>query len=75
VHYSADMLASNSGARAVYHRIEKAAELVCPNEPSFGHLSSPMVIKCRAQAVADAVDKIHNERLAQVHAAASSKSG
>jgi UrcA family protein len=75
VRYSHDMLATDSGARAVYRRIEKAAEQVCPNEPSFARLTSPVVIKCRAQAVADAVNKIHNERLAEVHAAASSKSG
>jgi UrcA family protein len=75
VHYSHDMLATEGGARAVYHRIEKAAEQVCPNEPSFARLTSPVVIKCRAQAIADAVNKIHNERLAEVHAAASSKSG
>lgn len=75
VRYSYDMLASDSGARAVYRRIAKAAEQVCPNEPSFAHLTSPVVIRCRAQAIADAVNKIHNERLAGVHAAASSKSG
>jgi UrcA family protein len=75
VHYSADMLATDSGARAVYRRITKAAEQVCPNAPSFARLTSPVVIKCRTQAIADAVDKIHNQRLAAVHAAASSKSG
>jgi UrcA family protein len=75
VRYSHDMLATDSGARAVYRRIEKAAEQVCPNAPSFARLTSPVVIKCREQAVADAVNKIHNERLAEVHAAASSKSG
>jgi hypothetical protein len=32
------------------------------------------VLKCRQEAIAGAVDKIHNQRLAAVHAAASSKS-
>jgi UrcA family protein len=75
VHYSAGMLATDSGARAVYHRIALAAEQVCPNVSSSTRFTRPVVIECRQQAIADAVDKIHNQRLAAVHAAASSKSG
>jgi UrcA family protein len=73
VRYNHDMLATDSGARAVYRRIARAAEQVCPND--VARLTSPVVIECRQRAIAGAVDKIHNERLAQVHAAASSKSG
>jgi UrcA family protein len=73
VRFSADMLATDSGARALYRRIARAAEQVCPND-SYNLLMSGRVQKCREQAIAGAVDKIHNQRLAAVHAA-SSKSG
>jgi UrcA family protein len=75
VHYSAGMLATDSGARAVYRRIALAAEQVCPNVSSSARFTRPVITECRQQAIADAVNKIHNERLAEVHAAASSKSG
>jgi UrcA family protein len=75
VPYSAGMLATDSGARAVYRRIALAAEQVCPNVSSSARFTRPVVTQCREQAIADAVNKIHNERLAEVHAAASSKSG
>jgi UrcA family protein len=74
VRYSAEMLATDSGARAVYHRIAKAAEQVCPND-SYTLLVGARVLECRKQAIAGAVDKIHNQRLAAVYAAATSKSG
>lgn len=73
VSYSADMLDTDSGARAVYHRIAKAAERVCPNT-SYSLLVHSSVLKCREDAISAAVNKIHNQRLAAVHAAASSKS-
>jgi UrcA family protein len=74
VRFSADMLETDSGARAVYHRIAQAAEQVCPND-SYTLLVGARVLQCREQAIADAVNKIHNQRLAAVHAAAGSKSG
>ena len=73
VRYSPDMLATDSGARALYQRIAKAAETVCPNE-SYSLRINQRVLECRGQAVAAAVSKVHNQRLAAVHAA-SSKSG
>lgn len=73
VRYNADMLATDSGARALYHRIAKAALEVCPNDYSL--LVSKRIVDCRRQAIAAAVDKIHNQRLAAVYAAATSKSG
>jgi UrcA family protein len=72
VSYSADMLDTDGGARAVYHRIAKAAERVCPNT-SYSLLVHSSVQKCREDAISAAVNKIHNQRLAAVHAAASSK--
>jgi UrcA family protein len=73
VRYSADMLATDSGARTVYRRIARAAEQVCPNN-SYSLLVSNRVLECREQAIAGAVNKIHNQRLAALHAA-STKSG
>ncbi len=73
VSYSADMLETDSGAQAVYHRISKAAERVCPNN-SYSLLLNSRVQKCREDAISAAVNKIHNQRLAAVHAAASAKS-
>ncbi len=67
VHYSSDALATDSGARALYHRIARAAEEVCPAADS--HLIPEAVRECRAHAIAGAVDKIHNQRLAAVYAA------
>jgi UrcA family protein len=72
VHYDAAILSTDAGARALYAKISRAAERVCPN--SYSLLAGALVQECRQQAIADAVAKIHNPRLAQVHAAASSKS-
>lgn len=74
VRYNADLLDSDSGARALYHRIAKAAEQVCPNT-SYSPLVNRAIVECRRQAIAGAVEKIHNQRLAAVYAAATSKSG
>jgi UrcA family protein len=73
VRYDADMLSTDSGARALYSRIARAAQRVCPND-SYSLLVASKVRECRGQAVAAAVSKIHNQRLAAVHAA-SAKSG
>jgi UrcA family protein len=74
VRFSADMLATDSGARALYHRLAQAAEQVCPPQPTETRIVPEAVAKCRAQAISAAVNQIHNQRLAAVHAA-SSKSG
>ncbi|HSZ08339.1 MAG TPA: UrcA family protein [Steroidobacteraceae bacterium] len=74
VRYSADMLASDSGARALYHRLTVAAEAVCP-QPTSSRIPNGTIVECRNEAIAAAVSKIHNQRLAAVHAAATSKSG
>jgi UrcA family protein len=73
VRYNADQLDTDSGARAVYHRIAGAAEQVCPNNYSLW--VNTQIKECRRQAIAAAVEKIHNQRLAAVYAAATSKSG
>jgi UrcA family protein len=74
VRYSADMLATDSGARALYRRLAAAAADVCP-QSTESRIISPKIVRCRNEAIAAAVSKIHNQRLAAVHAAATSKSG
>jgi UrcA family protein len=73
VRYDTTALSTDAGARALYIKISRAAEKVCPN--SYSLLTGGLVRECREQAIASAVAKIGNQRLAQVHAAASSKSG
>jgi UrcA family protein len=75
VRFSADMLATDSGARALYRRLAQAAEQVCPAQPTETRIVPAAVVKCREQAITAAVNQIHNQRLAAVHAARSSKSG
>jgi UrcA family protein len=58
----------------LYRRLARAAEEVCPS-PTNPRLLNPAIAKCREDAIAGAVNKIHNQRLAAVHAAASAKSG
>jgi UrcA family protein len=74
VRFNSEMLATDSGARALYRRLARAAEQVCPPQPSSSRLIPVAVANCREQAIAGAVNKIHNQRLAAVHAANSSKS-
>ena len=66
-------LATDRGVQSLYRRIEMAAEKVCV-EPSGSRLPNEAVLKCRKEAIAGAVEKIHNQRLAALHAA-SKKSG
>jgi UrcA family protein len=74
VRYNADLLDTDSGARALYYRIARAAEQVCPNN-NYSLLVDRRIVECRRHAIAAAVEKIHNGRLAAVYAAATSKSG
>jgi UrcA family protein len=74
VRYNADMLSTDSGARALYRRLSEAAEQVCPAQPTETRIVNEKIMKCRNQAIAAAVEKIHNQRLAAVYAA-SAKSG
>jgi UrcA family protein len=68
IHYTTASLASDSGVQALYRRIEMAAEKVCI-EPVGTRLPNPAVLKCRRDAVAGAVEKVHNTRLAAIYAA------
>ena len=74
VQYNNDTLATDSGARTLYRRLERAAEQVCPMV-SNTRIVNERVLKCRQEALTAAVNKIHDQRLAALHAAAKSKAG
>jgi UrcA family protein len=66
VKYDPQSLETDAGARAVYFRLTKAAEQVCPDAPRGTRSINAVTQQCRAQAVARAVQKINNARLAAV---------
>ena len=68
VQYSDATLATDSGVRVLYRRLAQAAEQVCPSVPSNAHINEK-IVKCREEALTAAVNKIHNQRLAALHAA------
>ena len=71
VKYDPTALETDGGARQLYARITKAAADVCPSfDP---HLVSRDVQMCREQAIAGAVAKVHNERLAAVYLSATKR--
>ncbi len=74
VHYSIHSLATDDGVRTLYRRIVLAAEEVCPRPSGSSVFVNPAVRACREQAIAGAVQKIDNPKLAQVYAS-NSKSG
>jgi UrcA family protein len=74
VRFNSDTLSTETGTRTLYRRLEYAAKQVCPMA-SNTRLVNERVQKCRDEALTAAVNKIHNQRLAELHAAASSKSG
>ena len=69
VRFNADMLSTDSGAKALYRRLTDAAEQVCPAQPTESRIINEKIQKCRNEAVAAAVEKIHNQRLAAVYRA------
>ena len=74
VHYHGDALDTDTGAQALYRLLAQAAEQVCPFAANT-RIVSEAVLKCRRDALSAAVNKIHNQRLAALHAAHTSKSG
>jgi UrcA family protein len=70
VRFHESSLATDEGTRALYDRLAHAAEKVCPSEPIYAHISTSSVLACRQKALSAAVSKIHNQRLAALHAAA-----
>ena len=66
VRYSPTSLETDQGAKALYRQLLNAAVEVCPQYDP--HFVSGAVRHCREQAIANAVFKINNPRLAAVHA-------
>lgn len=69
IRYTTASLATDSGLRTLYRRVEMAAERVCPHEPAYSQLPNEALIKCRHDTVAVAIAKINNPRLVALHVA------
>jgi UrcA family protein len=75
VYYNLSDLWTDQGARSVYRRIVDAAELVCPAEDSLNRTERAASEECQQQAIAGAVAKIGNARLAAVYARSLARHG
>jgi UrcA family protein len=69
VRYSDQSLATDSGVNDLYRRLVQASKQVCPDESVRDLARLQHVEQCREQAVARAVQQIHNSQLAAVYAA------
>jgi UrcA family protein len=67
IHYTTASLATDSGVHDLYRRIERAAEKVCPHDPTAS-LPDEALIKCRHATIAEAVSRTHNQRLVALYA-------
>jgi UrcA family protein len=74
IHYGGTSLATDSGVRELYRRIETAARQVCPEDSIRDLQTHAKVEACRDQAVTQAIQRINNSRLAALHAASSKNS-
>lgn len=69
IRYDAASVATGQGARELYQRIERAAAQVCPEGSAYGLAHQSVVQQCRRDAIARAVDAIHQQRLVEIAAA------
>jgi UrcA family protein len=67
VKYDPQDLSTQDGARTLYRKLVRAAEVVCPAGSASPRLLGPAVVECRAQSVARAVFKINNPSLVAVY--------
>ena len=67
VKYHPQDLSTQDGARALYRKLVRAAEQVCPTTSASPLVPSAAVAECRAQSVARAVFKINNPSLVAVY--------
>jgi UrcA family protein len=74
VRYTSADFATDSSARAFYHRLVKAAEQACDMQLAGTRLPTRGELDCRQQVLTAAVEKIHNPRLVAA-STSSSKSG
>jgi|HubBroStandDraft_1064217.scaffolds.fasta_scaffold06566_4 UrcA family protein len=68
VKYDPLTLASEAGARAMYARLERVAQHVCPEASGRSLATLEAAKSCERQAVARAVRDINSPRLAEVYA-------
>ena len=71
VKYSEQSLGTDSGVKALYAQIVRASKQVCPTAPESirDQRLQTLIEQCRDQAIARAIHKIDNERLAALYAA------
>jgi UrcA family protein len=67
VKYDPQAISTQDGARALYRKLVRAAEEVCPATSASPHFLTPSVVECRKQSVARAVFKINNPSLVAVY--------
>jgi UrcA family protein len=67
--FKPEELTTEEGVQKVYRRIREAAENVCTGVTTGTHIASAREQSCRRDAVASAVQAIHNKRLAEVASA------
>ena len=70
VRYGDLNLATEQGVKTLYRRIAFVAKQVCPDGESRGLENLNRARTCQQEAIGRAVNAVHNERLAAVHAAA-----
>ena len=61
-------MASAAGARALYQRLERVAQHVCPEASGRNLQTLDAARRCEKQALARAVHQINSPRLAEVYA-------
>jgi UrcA family protein len=68
VKYSEQSLTTDEGVYTLYRRITSAAKQVCPDASIRNFSVQRQVEQCRDQAIARAIQKIDNSRLAALYA-------
>ncbi len=68
VYYDARDLATERGIRALYRRIENAAQEVCPGYDSLAASAVAASQQCQRRAIARAIGQIGNAQLAAIDA-------
>jgi len=73
VRYNPQSLDTESGARALYARLVKAAAEVCAQGSESTRWITKAVLECREQSIARAVFEVNNPKLAAVYATRSKR--
>jgi UrcA family protein len=68
VKYSEQSLSTDSGVRHLYSQIVRAANQVCPVSSTRDLIVQRRIEECRNQAIAQAIHKVDNSRLAALYA-------